>query len=145
MCIRDRYAAAEDLDAQAFALANFAALEGPFERFFVAYEQYEKDAAAWDAKYGERYGASQPGYVAVKNARAFDRPQPGADPSTLSAAPVAETKVIDPDTGAQIPVAPVDETRSSVPIVQPIPNDAGDDDTPQNLSLIHISEPTRPY
>ena len=130
--ISQQYAAAEDLDAQAFALANFAALEGPFERFFVAYEQYEKEAAAWDAKYGERYGASQPGYVAVKNARAFDRPQPGADPSTLSAAPVAETKVIDPDTGAQIPVAPVDETRSSVPIVQPIPNDAGDDDTPQN-------------
>ena len=70
--------------------------------------------------------------MAVEGARAFDRQQPGAVPSTLSAAPVAETKVIDPDTGAQIPVAPVDETRSSVPIVQPIPNDAGDDDTPQN-------------
>ena len=86
----------------------------------------------FNARYGERYGASQPGYVAVKNARGYQTPQPGSDPASLSATPLQETKVIDPDTGAQIPVAPVDETRSSVPVVQPIPNDAGNDDTPQS-------------
>jgi len=130
--VSQQYLASQQVDPLAFALANFSALEGPFERFFVAYEQYERESAAWDARYGERYGASQPGYVAVKNARGYQTPQPGSDPASLSATPLQETKVIDPDTGAQIPVAPVDETRSSVPVVQPIPNDAGDDDTPQS-------------
>ena len=130
--VSQQYLASQQVDPLAFALANFSALEGPFERFFVAYEQYERESAAWDARYGERYGASQPGYVAVKNARGYQTPQPGSDPASLSATPLQETKVIDPDTGAQIPVAPVDETRSSVPVVQPIPNDAGNDDTPQS-------------
>ena len=130
--VSQQYLASQQVDPLAFALTNFSALEGPFERFFVAYERYERESAAWDARYGERYGASQPGYVAVKNARGYQTPQPGSDPASLSATPLQETKVIDPDTGAQIPVAPVDETRSSVPVVQPIPNDAGNDDTPQS-------------
>lgn len=130
--IAQQYLALGEVDPIAFALTNFATLEQPFERFFQAYEQYERDSAAWDARYGERYGASQPGYVAVQNARGFDAPGPGADPAALSATPLQETRVIDPDTGAQIPVAPLDETRSSTPVVQPIPNDDGEDDTPQN-------------
>mgnify|MGYP000312465872 CR=1 FL=1 len=130
--VSQQYLASQQVDPLAFALANFSALEGPFERFFVAYEQYQRESSAWDARYGDRYGDSQPGYVAVQNARPFQTPQPGADPASLSATPLQETKVIDPDTGAQIPVAPVDETRSSVPVVQPIPNDAGNDDTPQS-------------
>lgn len=129
--ISQQYLATQDVDPIGFALANFATFEGPFERFFVAYEQYERESAAWDARYGERYGASQPGYVAVMNARSSRLPQPGADPAELSATPLQETRVVDPETGARIPVVPIDETRASLPIVQPIPNDAGEDDTPQ--------------
>ncbi|WP_247715079.1 hypothetical protein [Qipengyuania mesophila] len=130
--ISQQYLASEKVDPLAFGLANFAAFEGPFERFFQAYEQYERESSAWDARYGERYGASQPGYVAVMRARAQRLPGPGADPSMLSAVPLQEAKVVDPETGAKIPVVPVDETRSSVPVIQPILNDAGEDDTPQN-------------
>ena len=129
--VSQQYLASSSIDPIAFGLANFPTMEGPFERFFLAYEQYERDSAAWDAQYGERYGASQPGYVAVRNARGF-APAPGQDPTLLTAQPLQETTVVDPTTGAAIPVAPVDETRSSTPIVQPIPNDAGEDDTPQS-------------
>lgn len=129
--ISQQYLASGKVDPLAFALANFSSFEGPFERFFVAYEEYERDSSAWDARYGERYGASQPGYVAVMNARARQLPGPGAAPSMLSASPLQEARVVDTATGAQIPVAPVDETRSSVPVIQPILNDAGADDTPQ--------------
>ena len=121
--VSQQYLAAEQIDPIAFALANFQTFEGPFERFFVAYEEYQRESAAWDARYGDRYGSSQPGYVAVKNAYGYQAPQPGSDPATLTATPLQETKVVDPDTGAQIPVAPVDETRSSLPVVQPIPSD----------------------
>ncbi|MGY8973937.1 MAG: hypothetical protein ACKVGV_09895 [Sphingomonadales bacterium] len=130
--ISQQYLASEKVDPAGFALANFSALEGPFERFFVAYEQYQRESSAWDARYGDRYGDSQPGYVAVQNARPFQTPQPGADPASLSATPLQETKVIDPDTGAKIPIVPVDETRASVPVVQPIPNSGDGDDSSQN-------------
>ena len=53
---------------------------------------------------------------------------------TLSTPATEQTRVIDPDTGAPIPVVPVDETRTSQPVVQPIPNDAGEDDTPQGTA-----------
>ena len=129
--ISQQYLASEQVDPEAFALTNFTAFEGPFERFFKAYEEYERESAAWDARYGERYGASQPGYVAVRNARRDRLPQPGQDPKLLTAQPLQESTVRDPESGASIPVVPVDETRASIPVVQPIPNDAGADDTPQ--------------
>ena len=44
------------------ALARF---EGVFANFFREYEQYRVNSAAWDARYGARYGSSQPGFVAV--------------------------------------------------------------------------------
>ena len=54
--VSQQYLASQQVDPLAFALANFSALEGPFERFFVAYEQYERESAAWDAKQSERNG-----------------------------------------------------------------------------------------
>ena len=61
--------AATGVDANAFAANNFAAFEAPFDNFFDAYEQYQRDSAAWDQQYGATYGPSQPGYVAVQAAR----------------------------------------------------------------------------
>jgi hypothetical protein len=131
--ISNRYLTAGKVDPTTFATTNFPVFEQPFENFFQAYEAYERDSAAWDARYGERYGSSQPGYMAVQRARGAYVPVAGeSSPSQLiSDGKLAETKVIDPDTGAAIPVAPVDTSRTSVPVVQPIPNDAGQNDTPQ--------------
>jgi hypothetical protein len=131
--ISNRALATTDMDAAGFAAANFALFEQPFDTFFTEYETYQRESAAWDAQYGERYGQSQPGYVAVQEARAARAPVITLDGvgATLSTPAAEQTRVIDPDTGAPIPVVPVDETRTSQPIVQPIPNDAGEDDTPQ--------------
>lgn len=112
-------------DPVEFATANFATLQVPFETFFTAYEQYQTASAAWDAQYGARYGASQPGYLAVQAARRSAAiPQAGvSDAAQTTAARVNETTVIDQATGAQIPVIPVTPAQTSVPVVQPVPKD----------------------
>lgn len=114
-------------DPVAFAAANFSAMTVPFDQFFTAYEQYQRDSAAWDARYGARYGASQPGYVAAQAARrTVTLPQAGiSDPTQTTAARVVETgTVTDQTTGAQIPVIPVNPGQTSVPVVQPVAKDA---------------------
>ena len=115
-------------DAAAFAAANLPAFETPFANFFTAYEQYQRDSAAWDARYGERYGASQPGYVAVQAAnarRSAAIPQAGiTDAAQTTARPVSVAgTVTDQETGAQIPVIPVTSAQTSVPVVQPVAKD----------------------
>jgi len=110
-------------DAAALASANFALWETPFENFFTAYEQYQRDSAAWDARYGARYGASQPGYLAVQAARATGVPQVGlSDPASTTVQPVAQAGVVIDDTsGAAIPVIPAPQQGQSTPVVQPVP------------------------
>lgn len=114
-------------DPADFAASNFNGLVSPFDRFFTAYEQYQRDSAAWDAQYGPRYGASQPGYLAVQAAarRVAVVPQAGvSDPTQTTAAKVVGTGVvIDQTTGAQIPVIPVTRGLTSVPVVQPVAKD----------------------
>jgi hypothetical protein len=110
-------------DADALAAANFVQFEMPFENFFTAYEQYQRDSAAWDERYGARYGASQPGYVAVQAARAAMAPQVGVgDLAATTTQPVTQAgTVTDPETGASIPVVPVPQEGQAVPVVQPVP------------------------
>jgi hypothetical protein len=105
------------------AAANFTSFEAPFENFYTAYEQYQRDAAVWDARYGARYGASQPGYVAVQAARAQGVPVAGqSNPASTTLQPVTQAGVVtDPETGAQIPVVPLPSGQPSVPVVQPVP------------------------
>ena len=67
-------------------------------------------SAAWDREYGALYGASQPGYVAVYGAQA------SGVPATLIA-----SEVIDPLTGAAIPVIPASEGSVATPVIQPLP------------------------
>ncbi len=135
--VSNRALAAPELDPAMFAMANFDFLRQPFDNFFQAYEQYQVDSAAWDARYGERYGSSQPGYLAAQQARAESALLPRAGESdpilTIDDSVMAarESKVTDPETGAQIPVLPVEPNTKSRPIVQPIPTDGGEDDTPQ--------------
>lgn len=44
--------AVKSADLPSFAQRNLAFLDTVFHQFFLAYEQYKADAAAWDAKYG---------------------------------------------------------------------------------------------
>ena len=110
-------------DAAALAAANFVQFETPFENFFNQYEQYQRDSAAWDARYGARFGASQPGYVAVQKARLATIPQAGvSDPAATTTQPVTVAgAVTDPETGASIPVVTVTQQEQGVPVVQPVP------------------------
>src|SRR5690606_11632490 len=66
--IASEFLAAQPEDPKAYAAANLPRYEAVFQDFFRQYEQYRVASAAWDARYGARYGASQPGYVAVHGA-----------------------------------------------------------------------------
>jgi hypothetical protein len=125
--IANEYAAAPPEDIAPFATSALTRIDAVFERFFRAYEQYRVDSAAWDARYGAMYGASQPGYVAVHGLAA---PSVGAS-LTASTAPEPAGEVIDPETGARIPVIPVPETTVSTPVVQPVPDQQGPPDEPR--------------
>jgi len=107
----NRALAAPPADPLTFARANFDGLMVPFEQFFNDYEAYQQAAAAWDAKWGALYGASQPGWVAAQQARA------GASAPVTGGA--AQT-VTDPLTGVPVPVIPVKEGVTAQPVVQPI-------------------------
>ncbi|BBC74108.1 conserved hypothetical protein [Altererythrobacter sp. B11] len=103
-------------DVDQFALAGLTRYEGAFEQFFSDYEKYRTESAAWDAKYGERYGASQPGYVAVHGVR-----QPGIGATLAdSGAPSVTGGVTDPDSGATIPLVARPDDTVSTPVVQPL-------------------------
>lgn len=106
----NRAMAAPPADPLSFARANFDGLLLPFEEFFTEYEAYQQASAAWDAKWGAQYGASQPGWVAVQEARVNGIPVPE----------LAVRTVIDPETGVAVPVIPVNEGVISQPVVEPI-------------------------
>jgi multidrug efflux pump subunit AcrA (membrane-fusion protein) len=63
--ISAQWVATPSAELNGYAVANLALMENAFEQFFTAYERYRTESAAWDARYGVQYGASQPGYVVV--------------------------------------------------------------------------------
>lgn len=97
------------VDPLSFARVNFDGLMVPFDQFFLEYEAYQRASADWDAKWGALYGASQPGWVAVQEARVSGIPVPE----------MAVQSVIDPVTGVAVPVIPVNEGVISQPVVEP--------------------------
>ncbi|MGX7896779.1 hypothetical protein [Tsuneonella sp. HG222] len=111
------YASAKPADINAFAAAGLARFEGQFQQFFTAYDQYVVDSSAWDARYGERYGSSQPGYVAVHST---GQRSIGGSLAAQQAATVAGGSVRDAETGAVIPVISLPEDTTAVPVVQPV-------------------------
>lgn len=128
--VSNRYIANTPSDAVEFANANFAVLEAPFDTFFTDYERYQRESAAWDAEYGERYGPSQPGWVAVQEARKNGVPVPSAegDPSSTLAEPTSVAgAVADQETGVDVPVVPAPENFVSQPVTQPIATDSEGD------------------
>ena len=127
LAIANEYLAAPPEDANLFAASGLSRIDAVFDRFFRAYEQYRVDSAAWDARYGAQYGASQPGYVAV---HALGSPSVGAS-LTASTAPQPAGEVVDPDSGALIPVIPVPDTSVQTPVVQPVQEQQGPPSNPR--------------
>lgn len=127
--ISNRLLAAPDVDPAQFARDNFALLERSFENFFNEYAAYQQSSAEWDAKYGPEYGPSQPGWVAVQDARARGVvvPSLGAGAAdlgaTLSTPTATAGLVTDPQTGTQVPVIPADTQFVSQPVSQPLPKE----------------------
>ena len=105
---------AQPEDPKAFAASALPRFETAFQHFFRQYAQYQAASSAWDARWGAMYGASQPGYVAVHSATM---------PGVASMQPAGE--VVDPETGARIPIIPVPEETVATPVVQPVPEGAG--------------------
>ncbi|WP_298301731.1 hypothetical protein [uncultured Erythrobacter sp.] len=125
--VSNRALAAPPSDPVAFANENFDLLTAPFEAFFSDYEQYQNLSARWDAEYGDRYGASQPGWVAVQEARRNGVVVPSAesDPASTLAEPTSAVGAVsDHATGADVPVVPVEENFVSQPVTQPVVSDA---------------------
>ncbi|RIV87300.1 hypothetical protein D2V17_08430 [Aurantiacibacter xanthus] len=114
--VASEFLATPPQDIAAFATAGLQRYEQAFNRFYVAYEQYEQLSAEWDRKWGAQYGPSQPGWVALY----------GDGTRTPPGEVTAEATgfVLDPDSGAEVPVIPVDETVAATPVVQPVPTDA---------------------
>ena len=107
-------------DPLAFAQANFDGLLAPFDQFFVEDEAYQVASNDWDAKWGAMFGASQPGWVVVNEARMSGAPAPSM--TSLVGQSAGVQTVIDPQTGVPVPVIPVTEGVISQPVVEPIAN-----------------------
>ena len=114
-------ASAKAFSEKALAAASLPRYEAVFQDFFRKYAQYQTDSAAWDARYGARYGASQPGYVAVHSILS---PSVGTTLVNVGA-PAPAGEVIDAETGARIPVIPAPEGEVSTPVVQPVAPEEG--------------------
>jgi hypothetical protein len=121
LAMSNEFLASPPDDPQAFAATHLPRLEAVFERFFDEYDKYRVDSAAWDARYGAMYGASQPGYVAVHG---LTVPSVG---STLAEAgtPQLAGEVTDPETGAVIPIIPAPQETIATPVVQPVATPQG--------------------
>lgn len=105
-------------DANAFAATNLQRLDAVFDRFFREYDRYRTASAEWDAKYGALYGSSQPGYVAVHGVPGINLASGIIDPAQQ---PVGQ--VLDPATGARIPLSAGTEESFATPVVQPLPEE----------------------
>lgn len=123
MSVAQASLASPKTDLLQFAGVYFPLFEQPFENFFLAYEDYQRRSADWDARYGARYGASQPGYVAVQQARAGSVVDAGGGNPALTTLQAIDggSTTVDPLTGLAVPVLPVNPGQESTPIVQPLP------------------------
>ena len=107
-------------DLETLAATGLPRLEAVYQDFYDAYDAYRVASAAWDAKYGEKYGYSQPGYVAVHGSAT---PGIASSLNGTSVVPLAGT-LTDPETGAKVPLVGKSAPNNSTPVVQPIPKDA---------------------
>jgi hypothetical protein len=116
LAVANEYLQAPPSDLSAYAATTLPRFEAVYLDFFNAYDRYRTESATWDARYGAQYGPSQPGYVAVH----------GGSQRTIGTVlagngkPVVVGDVVDPQTGARIPVGGLPASNASTPVVQPV-------------------------
>ena len=106
-----------------FAMSGLQRFEMAFDQFYTTYERYQAASSEWDALYGDRYGYSQPGWVALYGTADQQR---AAGVAVQGYVPKDPVGVPDTATGALIPVITIDDSAARTPVVQPLPNDAQD-------------------
>ena len=121
LAVANDYLTTPPTDFSLFAMAGLQRYEMAFEQFFTAYERYVADSSAWDARFGDRFGYSQPGWVALYGTPDQQR---AAGVAVQGYLPVDPVGVPDTTTGALIPVINIDDSAATTPVVQPVPNDA---------------------
>jgi hypothetical protein len=121
LAVANEMAASPPADINGFAARGLARYEAAFEQFYLAYEDYQRASAEWDARYGARYGPSQPGWVEVHGGYAGQAAS-GFAPMDQ---PLTAQTVLDPVTGAAIPVVPVEQGITHNPVVQPLATGGG--------------------
>jgi hypothetical protein len=104
------YLASPATDPWAYSAAWLPRIEATFQEFFRVYEQYRVNSAAWDAKWGELFGETQPGWVAVHRGVGTNRPE-------------VVREVLDPETGARIPIVVAPEETAPPPVGTPVQGD----------------------
>ncbi len=119
LAVANDYLANRPTDFSLFAQASLQRYEMAFEHFFTAYEKYQAASNEWDAQWGDQYGYSQPGWVALYGTPQQQREAGVAVQGYVPDNPVG---VPDPATGAVIPVISLDDSAASTPVVQPLPN-----------------------
>jgi len=117
--IAEQFMTAPPGDLASFAAVNLQLYENTFARFFGEYERYQQLSADWDRRFGDLYGYSQPGWVAVHRGRVG---MGNADTVVGPTEPVVTGIVTDPESGEHVPIVPVPEGMVSMPVVQPIAN-----------------------
>ncbi|RJY08991.1 hypothetical protein D6201_06100 [Aurantiacibacter aquimixticola] len=118
--VANEYLTARPDNFPLFATQGLQRFEMAFEQFYTAYEAYQVASSEWDARYGARYGGSQPGWVAIYGTPAQ---QQAAGVAVTGLVPADPVVVPDQETGAAIPVIPVDDTQNRTPVVQPLPDE----------------------
>ncbi len=105
----------ESSDLRTFAAANLPRIEGVFDNFYTAYEQYQIDVAQWDAQ----YGAPAPIVTDFW-------PGTGPAPSGLISTPESELYRIevDPSSAGALPVDAAGPQITGEPVF--VPGQAGD-------------------
>jgi hypothetical protein len=121
LAIANEYLVVPPEDLATFAQTGLSRYEQAFETFYTAYEAYELASTEWDRRYGEDYGASQPGWVAI-----YGRDAARVPADTMAGEPSPATagqNLTDPATDSAVPVVPVDETTTATPVVEPVRQD----------------------
>ncbi|MGB3797044.1 MAG: hypothetical protein WA957_12150 [Alteraurantiacibacter sp.] len=123
LAVANDYLATRPEDFSLFAMSGLQRYEMAFDQFYDAYEMYQMASRDWDTRYGDQFGYSQPGWVALYGTAEQQR---AAGVAVQGYVPEDTVGIPDTETGALIPVINVDESAANTPVVQPLPNNAQD-------------------
>jgi hypothetical protein len=112
LAVANEFLAAPPATAGELAAVNLPRFEAVFQEFFRQYQEYQIASAAWDERWGELFGNTQPGYVAVHGYGGA-----GLDAGVVDLNAPAATD--GPADAERVSLVATPETPLSAPITQP--------------------------